>query len=245
MTTTTNAASRPRIDFDDLLDVPAANDVYRCTPDDPAAGLTLVKQIAASVARRLPSHVDRDELVSLGAMGYAEARVRFDPSRGVPFAGFAAMRIRGAILDGLRAADTLSRGDRKRAREEATPTPPKIVSDPEEVDHALATASYDGDVSDLLAHQELVAELRAALATLPERERHVVTRHFFEEVPMKVIGAELGVTESRISQIISGAVARLRAEFGIALLPRRARPAQRTARTSRRADGAGTRSLAA
>src|SRR5206468_7159810 len=56
------------------------------------------------------------------ALGWAEARARFDASRGVPFAGFAAMRIRGAILDGLRACDTLSRGDRKRAKAEQSPT---------------------------------------------------------------------------------------------------------------------------
>src|SRR5438270_3094244 len=147
MTTTTKTQPKSRVEFDDLLEVAPANDVYRCSPDDPVAGMTLVKQIAASVARRLPSHIDRDELVSLGALGWAEARARFDASRGVPFAGFAAMRIRGAILDGLRACDTLSRGDRKRAKADTAPTAPRIVADEHEVDNAVAA---DADASEIL-----------------------------------------------------------------------------------------------
>lgn len=218
---TTKTKRQPRVEFDDLLDVAPANDVYRCSPDDPLAGMTLVRQIAASVARRLPSHIERDELVSLGALGWAEARVRFDPSRGVPFAGFAAMRIRGAILDGLRSVDTLTRGERRRARASAECTAPRVVSSDEEVEAAAAPS--DGDVSDLLAQEEMLDELRAALNGLPERERLVVQRHFLDGVPMRAVGAELGVTESRISQIASGAVARLRRSFGIAVLPRKAK----------------------
>jgi RNA polymerase sigma factor FliA len=230
MTTTTKASQR-RPEYDDMLDVAAANDVYRCSPDDPVAGMTLVKQIAASVARRLPSHVERDELISLGALGWAEARQRFDASRGVPFAGFAAMRIRGAILDGLRQCDTLTRGERRRARDEATLTPARIISDEEEVQ--AAAAPQNGDTSDLLAQEEMVEELRAALATLPERERHIITRHFFEEVPMRAIGAELGVTESRISQIVTATMSRLRRSFGIAVLPRRPQKTSRALKSSR------------
>jgi RNA polymerase sigma factor for flagellar operon FliA len=230
MTTTTKAAQR-RHDFDDLLEVAPANDVYRCSPDDPVAGMTLVKQIAASVARRLPSHIERDELVSLGALGWAEARQRFDATRGVPFAGFAAMRIRGAILDGLRQCDTLTRGERRRARAEETLTPARIVNNEEEVE--AAAAPQNGDTSDILAQEEMFEELRTALATLPDRERYIITRHFFEEVPMKLIGAELGITESRISQIVTATVSRLRRNFGIAVLPRRPQKTSRPLKSRR------------
>ena len=217
----TNAAADRKFDYDQLLDVEAANDVFRCSPDDPIAGMALVRQIAASVARRLPSHVDRDELVGLGTLGWAEARQRFDAARGVPFAGFAAARIRGAILDGLRRADTLSRGDRRRAQRDSQPALPRIVSDPAEVEAAMDRSSDDGDVSDVLAQQEMVDELRTAMTKLPERERLVLLRHFFDDVPMRVIGAELGVTESRVSQIATAAVEKLRGTFGIAVLPRK------------------------
>jgi RNA polymerase sigma factor for flagellar operon FliA len=219
-TTMTTTQTKSRVEFDDLLEVAPANDVYRCSPDDPIAGMTLVKQIAASVARRLPTHIDRDELVSLGALGWAEARVRFDASRGVPFAGYAAMRIRGAILDGLRACDTLSRADRKRAKLDSAPTLPRIVSDEVEVESAAADQH---DACELLAQEEMFEELRTALDKLNQRERYILTRHYFNDVPMRAIGEELGVTESRISQIVSGAVARLRQTFGIALLPKRSR----------------------
>lgn len=217
----TNAAATHKPDYDQLLDVEAANDVFRCSPDDPQAGMALVRQIAASVARRLPSHVDRDELVGLGTLGWAEARQRFDASRGVPFAGFAAARIRGAILDGLRRADTLSRGDRRRAQRDSAPALPRIVSDPAEVEAAMDRSCDEGDVSDVLAQQEMVDELRIAMTKLPERERLVLLRHFFDDVPMRVIGAELGVTESRVSQIATAAVEKLRGTFGIAVLPRK------------------------
>jgi len=237
MTTTTTqtamqTASDKRVEFDDLLDVAPANDVYRCSPDDPVAGMTLVRQIAASVARRLPSHVDRDELVSLGALGWAEARARFDATRGVPFAGFAAMRIRGAILDGLRAVDTLSRGDRKRAKADSAPTAPRIVSDESEIDAAVAD---EADASEVLQRSEMIEELRAALAELPARDRYIVSRHFFDDVPMRALGIELGVTESRISQIVTAAIGKLRGKFGIAILPRKKKPAAapRAARPAR------------
>ena len=242
MTTTTKPASQPHVEFDDLLDVAPANDVYRCSPDDPVAGMTLVRQIAASVARRLPSHVDRDELVSLGALGWAEARVRFDATRGVPFAGFAAMRIRGAILDGLRAADTLSRGDRKRAKAEQALTAPRIVSDDTEVEAAVAD---EADASEVLQRSELIEELRAGLETLPARDRYVVSRHFFDDVPMRTIGVELGVTESRISQIVTAAIGKLRQKFGIAVLPRKKKPARTAARTRPAADAPLATALAA
>jgi RNA polymerase sigma factor for flagellar operon FliA len=216
--TTTKSQPKPRIQFDDLLEVAAANDVYRCSPDDPVAGMSLVRQIAAAVARRLPSHVERDELVSLGALGWVEARARFDKSRGVPFAGYAATRIRGAILDGLRAVDTLSRGDRKRAKAGSEPTAPRIVNDESQVDAAVAA---DADASDVLQHEQMRQELRTEIEKLPARDRYVLSRHFFDDVPMRALGVELGVTESRISQIVTAAVGKLRQQFGIAILPRK------------------------
>ncbi|HXU69495.1 MAG TPA: sigma-70 family RNA polymerase sigma factor [Polyangia bacterium] len=216
MQTTTTTTTRPALSFDDFLHVEAANDVDRCSPDDPVAGMKLVRRIAAALGRRLPAHIERDELVALGALGWVEARARFDAARGVPFAGFAAMRIRGAILDGLRATDTLSRDDRKRARAAGESAAPRIFADDALVAAAAAPA-VDADGG--MVHDELLEELRAALATLPERDRYVVARHFLDEVPLKSIGAELGVTESRICQLVSRAVARLRDRFGIALLP--------------------------
>lgn len=85
------------------------------------ANLPLVKHIVLQVAVHFPRHVEREELARAGALGLVEAARRFDESRGVPFDRFAAQRIRGAILDAVRAADWAPRSVRTLARKlEAT-----------------------------------------------------------------------------------------------------------------------------
>ncbi|MEO7556927.1 MAG: sigma-70 family RNA polymerase sigma factor [Acidimicrobiales bacterium] len=78
--------------------------------------LQLVQHVVLQVATHFPRHVDRGELARAGALGLVEAAQRFDPSRGVPFDRFAARRIRGAILDSVRAADWAPRSVRTLAR---------------------------------------------------------------------------------------------------------------------------------
>jgi RNA polymerase sigma factor for flagellar operon FliA len=80
------------------------------------ANLPLVKHIVFQVAVHFPRHVDREELARAGALGLVEAARRYDESRGVPFDRFAAQRIRGAILDAVRAADWAPRSVRTLAR---------------------------------------------------------------------------------------------------------------------------------
>jgi RNA polymerase sigma factor for flagellar operon FliA len=85
------------------------------------ANLPLVKHIVLQVAVHFPRHVEREELARAGALGLVEAARRFDETRGVPFDRFAAQRIRGAILDAVRAADWAPRSVRTLARKlEAT-----------------------------------------------------------------------------------------------------------------------------
>ena len=69
------------------------------------------------------------------------------------------------------------------------------------------------DPEERLAHQELLDELAQALARLPERERLVITLYYYEGLTLKEIGKVLGVSESRISQIHTKAVIRLRAHL--------------------------------
>ena len=78
--------------------------------------LPLVRHIVFQVAVHFPRHVDREELARAGALGLVEAARRFDESRGVPFDRFVAQRIRGAILDAVRAADWAPRSVRNLAR---------------------------------------------------------------------------------------------------------------------------------
>jgi RNA polymerase sigma factor for flagellar operon FliA len=78
--------------------------------------LPLVKNIVFQVAVHFPRHVEREELARAGALGLVEAARRYDEARGVPFERFAAQRIRGAILDAVRAADWAPRSVRVLAR---------------------------------------------------------------------------------------------------------------------------------
>lgn len=78
--------------------------------------LPLVKHVVFQVAVHFPRHVEREELARAGALGLVEAARRYDGARGVPFERFAARRIRGAMLDAVRAADWAPRSVRKLAR---------------------------------------------------------------------------------------------------------------------------------
>lgn len=76
----------------------------------------LVRRIAGRMSGDLPPFVDRSDLVSYGIVGLADAIDKFDPDRAVPFETYAATRIRGAILDGLRSVDWVPRSVRAKLR---------------------------------------------------------------------------------------------------------------------------------
>lgn len=76
----------------------------------------LVKNIAESLASRLPGSVSFQELIDAGVGGLIDAADRYSPERGVPFPNFAFVRIRGAMLDMLREMDWVSRSVRKNLR---------------------------------------------------------------------------------------------------------------------------------
>ena len=77
----------------------------------------LVKFVAGRIGAGLPSNVDRSDLISDGIFGLIDAIDKYDTDRGVKFETYAINRIRGAILDELRALDWAPRSLRARARE--------------------------------------------------------------------------------------------------------------------------------
>ena len=79
--------------------------------------LPLVKLVSARIAIGLPQHVDKDDLTSNGFFGLLDAIERFDVARGVKFETYAVVRIRGAILDALRAQDWLPSTLRQKAKQ--------------------------------------------------------------------------------------------------------------------------------
>ncbi|MGN6170297.1 MAG: FliA/WhiG family RNA polymerase sigma factor [Solirubrobacteraceae bacterium] len=96
---------------------------YRTTGDDRAqealvlAYAPLVKYVAGRLGSGLPAHVEEAELISYGLSGLTAAIERYDPAREIKFETFAIPRIRGAILDELRALDWVPRTVRARARQ--------------------------------------------------------------------------------------------------------------------------------
>lgn len=87
------------------------------SPDElVTAHLPLVGYLVNEVASRLPAHVAREDLHSAGLVGLVQAAAAYDASRGVPFRRYASARIRGAMVDELRAGDWVSRATRQRGR---------------------------------------------------------------------------------------------------------------------------------
>src|SRR6266850_8182222 len=76
----------------------------------------LIKFIAQKIAVRLPSNIEFDDLVSSGVIGLMDAIDKYDPSRDNKFKTYAEFRIRGAILDELRAQDWVPRSVREKAK---------------------------------------------------------------------------------------------------------------------------------
>jgi RNA polymerase sigma factor FliA len=81
-----------------------------------AEHVDIARRISLRLARRCPSWVSSDDLVSAGMLGLAEAAERYDESRQEPFLVFAEKRIRGAVLDELRRGDIMPRRIRQMAR---------------------------------------------------------------------------------------------------------------------------------
>ena len=92
-------------------DVTTANDLV-------SEHLYLVQHVVNQLASRYPRHVDRTELWSAGALGLVDASRRYDPETGIPFARYAIIRIRGAIIDSTRTRDWATRRLRRDMRQE-------------------------------------------------------------------------------------------------------------------------------
>ena len=239
---------------------------YRANKDDKALRdrliLTyapLVKYVAGRLGSGLPAHVDEGDLVSYGLLGLIGAIERYDPERDVKFETYAIARIKGSIIDELRAMDWVPRSVRARARDiertiaelerklHRAPTDEEIseklgISQDEleesltdisrssiaALDELWTISSASGDQVSLLetiedpqgpepqsalAQTELREALGEAIARLPEREKLVITLYYYEELTLREIGEVLGVTESRVSQLHTKAVLRLKSRL--------------------------------
>jgi RNA polymerase sigma factor FliA len=236
--------------------------------------LRVARQEAQDVARRVPSHIGRDELLSAAMLGLVQAARSYEPARGVPFEAFARTRVRGALLDELRAVDWASRSVRALSRRVAAVTETLVVElarapTAVEIASALHRSAEDieqhrrdveraalvhldglpgggeellpavaehGPAEAALEHERRV-HLRAAVEALPARLRRVVHATFFQETTTAELAVELGVSESRVSQLRTEALRLLREGMDAHLdpegLPRRPAGARAARRRTR------------
>jgi len=196
----------------------------------------LVRRLAARVfSRRVGGELEFADLVQLGMVGLLEAIDRYTPARGVRFETFATYRVEGAILNGLPSYSELQRQlavRREIARERAQSlrqgdAGPQSRSALERLadlavglalgfaleDSGLVADDEPAEPDNAYARLEL-SQLRRQLADLsgqlPEAERRVIFRHYFQQQPFDEIAVGMGLTKGRISQIHHAALKRLR-----------------------------------
>jgi len=218
----------------------------------------LVKYVAGRIASRLPSHVELDDLINAGIIGLMDAIDKFDSTRKIKFKTYAEFRIKGAILDELRALDWMPRSARQKASRlqkayaELEDQLGRPASDSEMVEYlgisfeefhnlllearAISLISidelrYEHDDSternllECLADPERLSPAEVvnldqiyrivadAIEQLPEKEKLVVSLYYYDELTMKEVGEIMEITESRVSQIHTKAILRLRARL--------------------------------
>ncbi|MCE2988663.1 MAG: RNA polymerase sigma factor FliA [Nitrosomonadaceae bacterium] len=215
----------------------------------------LVRRVAQQMMSRLPANVEVDDLVQAGMIGLMDAVERFEDDHGVKFETFASQRIRGAMIDELRAGDWMPRSVRRNQR--------MIESAITKLEHANGRSPNETEIArelgmDLGSYQELLLDAKGAqlfyydesddgeesggmligaagdtaldpagtlmdkrlktalvegIEALPEREKLLMSLYYEQDLNMKEIAAVMSITESRVSQLHSQAVARLRSKL--------------------------------
>jgi len=218
----------------------------------------LIKYIAQKIAARLPANIELDDLISSGVIGLMDAIEKYDASRDNKFKTYAEFRIRGAILDELRAQDWVPRSVREKAKmlercyskieqlKGRHATDEEVcqelnISQAEFHDllnqvRSVSLLSYD-DLSsfskadkrslhgfgehgakaptpfsevNVASIKRLIAE---SITDLPEKQRLVLSLYYYEDLNLKEIGRVLDVTESRVSQLHTQAILRLKSKL--------------------------------
>jgi RNA polymerase sigma factor for flagellar operon FliA len=170
----------------------------------------LVWYVVNRIRPRLPVSVSEEELFSAGLYGLMKACRSYDPARGAVFKTYAYHRIRGAILDELRRLDFLPRSLRDRAKEVGE-DPPSVLAIPTDEDgnESLPARMLEEGAERSDLHAALLREIDG----LPEKMKLVMTLYYQKGLRMREIGDQLRLTESRVSQIHSHAILRLRRVF--------------------------------
>jgi len=211
--------------------------------------IELVKIIAGRLYSSFNANVDFDDLVSYGIIGLIDAIEKFDIKKEVKFETYANIRIRGSIVDQIRALDWIPRSTRQKFKqldevlsrlhnihgeditdeilaEEMNMTIAELNKFMGEAS-ALSVISLDEKLSENsnfsvrsddreispennLFDKETKKILKDRIESLPEREKMIINLYYFSELTYKEIANILGISESRISQLHSKAIIKLR-----------------------------------
>lgn len=173
-----------------------------------------------------PRDIEWGEFAQNATVGLIEATDRYDPGRGVEFRAFARHRVRGAVFNGLRQlwdklprSAQISDADRMDSLDDESGDPLESfvsLTIGLGIGHLLDVASLPDSTSERrdpyasLERDQIQELLRRAVELLPERERMVLTLHYFQHVPFVEIAEFLGLTKGRISQLHRQGIERLR-----------------------------------
>jgi len=216
--------------------------------------LPAVRKIAAGLYARTPKFVEFDDLESSGTLGLMAAVESFDPDVGVRFRTYADLRIRGAMIDGMRDMDWVPRLTRQRHAMVTKATaqlqaelkrPPtcteiaqrlsvpatefeKIYSDFPVSTSSLSAKRFETDNGTNVNTVHLLIDAKApdplrsiqlksfgadVTRGLSRAEKLIIILYYGEAMTMKEIGRVVGMSESRISQMHSNLICRLRARM--------------------------------
>jgi RNA polymerase sigma factor for flagellar operon FliA len=212
----------------------------------------LVKWLVKRMMPKYNDYTEYDDLVSCGVLGLIDALDKFDLNHGVKFETYAVSRIRGEILDYLRAQDWAPPSLRRKINsineaceelEREFSEPPSESEIAQAVDmpvsqvkkimaqtHMFNIVSFEDAIQsvktqdeprnsddlspeNLLMEKELKRLLAETIDTLSEKERLVVTLYYYEGLLLREIADIMSVTESRVSQIHSKTLEKLRARL--------------------------------
>lgn len=209
--------------------------------------LDLVETALATVSRRLPVHVSRDDLASAGKLALVTALAQVDGTEHEVRA-YCFVRVRGAMLDELRRLDTLSRTRRAQAKTVARaqvalasrlgrpPMPDELAAETRLSVVAIASVLQVGAAeplefewealpdtdspspSEAVEQADLHAALRAALDRLPANQSLALRLYYLEDGTLDDIAGQLGVSRERARQIREAGEKRLRADFAVLAL---------------------------
>lgn len=197
------------------------------------------KALALQIARSLPSHVDRDDLIGFACTGLADAAQSYMPQRGIPFETYSYHRIRGAVFDGISKMSGISAGVRRAlAREQAVDSCTEVATqvDPSgsldtvastfvetigrvgmvfvasnAAEIAASRAGEEGDDPAIAAESSEMLELvRRSLETLDPESRELVQALYFEGVSTTEFAQRIGRDKSTVSRRHRTALTQLR-----------------------------------